>query len=349
MLFAHLCPIVNCDILAHLVDYRSGENMDRFTSRILGALLCLCSCFTADVCAQGNNIPAKDKKKIVFIGGPKSHGYGMHTHTASSKLLAKWLNEYVNDVQCVVYTDGWPENVDPLKDTDCLFIYCDGGGAHIAIPHLASLKKYVERGGNLIMFHYAIEVPVGEPGDFFLDALGGYYETFFTVTKGFVGEFKTIPVHPITRGIVPFSLPDEMYFNIRFRPELKGVTPLMSCVPPDYLREEEHGPISGNPTVSREKGKLEHIAWCVERPDGGRGFVYTGGHIHWNWAHPLFRKLILNAVAWTDGCEVPKNGIVVPNPTWEELLQNQVYEPNLSDDEIREWQKKIKAWSDEYK
>ena len=323
--------------------------MNHCASRILWVLLCLCTFFIADVIAQEKDAPVKEKKKIVFIGGPKSHGYGMHTHTATSMLLAKWLNEYVEGVQCIVYTDGWPEHVDPLKDADCVFVYCDGGGGHIAIPHLASLKKYVERGGNLIMFHFAIEVPVGEPGDFFLNALGGFYEAHFTVTKGFVGEFKTIPEHPITRGIVPFSLPDEMYFNIRFRTDMKGITPLLSCIPPDHTRNDEHSSHGGNPTVSREKGKLEHIAWCVERPDGGRGFVYTGGHLHWNWAHPLVRKFILNAIAWTAGVEVPKNGIAVPTPTWEELLQNQVYEPNLSDAETRDWQQRIKEWNEEFK
>ena len=317
------------------------------SKRILLVVLMLCFCvfLTTGVYAQGDGSSVKDKKKIVFIGGPKSHGYGVHTHTASSVLLAKWLSEYVNDVQCVVYTDGWPASSDFLDDADCVFVYCDGGNGHLALPHLDSLKKYVERGGGLIMFHFAIEVPVGEPGDFFLDALGGFYETQFTVTKGFVGEFKTVPKHPIMRGIVPFTLIDEMYFNIRFRQDMKDVTPLLSCVPPDYLREEEEG---RNPTVYSEKGKLEHIAWCVERPDGGRGFVYTGGHIHWNWAHPLYRKLILNAIAWTAGCEIPENGITVPTPTWEELLQNQVYEPNLSEEETQEWQNKIKQWNEEF-
>jgi hypothetical protein len=47
----------------------------------------------------------------------------------------------------------------------------------------------------------------------------------------------------------------------------------------------------------------------VERNDGGRGFGFTGGHFYKNWWSPDFRKLILNAIAWTAKAEVPKDGI----------------------------------------
>ncbi len=34
--------------------------------------------------------------------------------------------------------------------------------------------------------------------------------------------------------------------------------------------------------------------WAVERPNGGRGFGFTGGHFHDNWGNADFRKTILN-------------------------------------------------------
>ena len=43
----------------------------------------------------------------------------------------------------------------------------------------------------------------------------------------------------------------------------------------------------------------------MERPDGGRGFGFTGGHFHRNWGDPNFRKLVLNAILWTAGLDVP--------------------------------------------
>jgi type 1 glutamine amidotransferase len=46
-----------------------------------------------------------------------------------------------------------------------------------------------------------------------------------------------------------------------------------------------------------------------DRPGGGRGFGFTGGHYHKNWADPDFRKLVLNAIVWIAGADVPADGI----------------------------------------
>ena len=32
------------------------------------------------------------------------------------------------------------------------------------------------------------------------------------------------------------------------------------------------------------KGNVEVLSWAIERPDGGRGYGFTGGHYHHNWA-----------------------------------------------------------------
>jgi hypothetical protein len=37
----------------------------------------------------------------------------------------------------------------------------------------------------------------------------------------------------------------------------------------------------------------------LERPNGGRGFGFTGGHKHVNWADDNFRKVVLNGLLWT--------------------------------------------------
>ncbi len=49
------------------------------------------------------------------------------------------------------------------------------------------------------------------------------------------------------------------------------------------------------------------MAWAAERADGnGRGFGFTGAHFHRNWQNDDFRKLVLNAIAWTAHAEVPQ-------------------------------------------
>ena len=63
------------------------------------------------------------------------------------------------------------------------------------------------------------------------------------------------------------------------------------------------------------------LAWVVERPDGGRGFGFTGGHFHKNWGDANFHKLVLNAILWTAGLDVPAAG-VERQVTPEELKEN---------------------------
>ena len=56
-------------------------------------------------------------------------------------------------------------------------------------------------------------------------------------------------------------------------------------------------------------GREEVLSWAVERPDGGRGFGFTGAHFHRNWGDPNFRTLVLNALLWVSHAEVPEGGV----------------------------------------
>jgi hypothetical protein len=50
--------------------------------------------------------------------------------------------------------------------------------------------------------------------------------------------------------------------------------------------------------------------WVYERPEGGRGFGFTGGHFHQAWGDENFRRVVLNALVWIARMEVPAGGIV---------------------------------------
>jgi hypothetical protein len=84
-------------------------------------------------------------------------------------------------------------------------------------------------------------------------------------------------------------------------------------VAPEKTMERQDGPHSGNPVVrgAVAKGLPQHVAWAFERPNGGRGFGFTGLHNHLNWRNPDFRKTILNAVLWLAHAEVPEQGVDV--------------------------------------
>ena len=115
--------------------------------------------------------------------------------------------------------------------------------------------------------------------------------------------------HPITRGVKPFEIPDEWYYHMRFPEDMKGVTPILSAIPPDSTRNGRDDPHGGNPVVRAGKGNVEVLSWAFERPDGGRGYGFTGGHYHHNWGNDDYRKLMLNAILWVAKAEVPADGV----------------------------------------
>jgi hypothetical protein len=108
---------------------------------------------------------------------------------------------------------------------------------------------------------------------------------------------------------------------MRFRENMDHVTPILTAIPPASTFQGPDGPHSGNEFVRQKIGQPQHVAWCVEREDGGRGFGFTGGHVHRNWGDDNFRKLVLNALLWTAKADVPLNG-VESHVTPEELQAN---------------------------
>jgi len=266
---------------------------------------------------------AAEKAKIVLVAGRPSHGPGDHEFNAGIKLLAKCLKE-VEGVDPVVVTGGWPDDPSVFKGARALVFFMDGGGNHPMIQgdRLRTLQSLMDQGVGLVCMHYAVEVPKGEPGDRFLDWIGGYYETAYSTNPHWVAEVKELPEHPVTRGVKPFAVKDEWYYNIRFRPEMKGVTPIVVASPDDEARQgKTSSPRGPYPHIVAAKGRPEVLAWAVERPDGGRGFGFTGGHSHRNFGDDDFRKLVLNAVLWSAKVDVPSDG-VKSAVTDEQLTQN---------------------------
>lgn len=269
---------------------------------------------------------AQDKpKNIVFIAGKASHNYGSHEHFAGSKVLAEVVQRTDPNVRCEVIRNGWPEDDSALDRADAIVIYSDGGERHPSLAHLPRLKQQIDRGAGFVCLHYGVEVPKERGGPEFLQWLGGYFETHWSVNPHWDAKFEKFPVHPITSGVKPFETRDEWYFHMRFPEGMKNVTPILSAVPPPSTMSRPDGPHSGNPAVRAEvaRGDLQHVAWATERPDGGRSFGFTGGHFHWNWGRTEQTKLVANAILWTARANIPTDGALVAPMTVEQLKENQ--------------------------
>ncbi len=295
--------------------------------RSLWAIVPLLAVIAAPATAQEKDIfnyvaqkkAGKDVKKIVFIADSGTHGpKGNHEFKAGAVYMARVLNSTYPNAHAVVHRNtAWPKELD---HADCIIVLLNHGGKAADDPNIA---KAVERGAGFMAIHYGVEVNKGKQGDNFLKWMGGYFETFWSVNPFWSAKIDKIPEHATTRGVKPFEIRDEWYYHMRFVPEMKGVTPVLSALPDikTLSAGDKASPRGGNPAVYEavKAGKAQHLAWAYERPSGGRGFGFTGYHNYSNLTNDSFRTLLLNAAAWTSGLDVPTGGVPSKTPTKEDL------------------------------
>jgi type 1 glutamine amidotransferase len=309
----HLIHKINGKITAELID-------DQLDKRAMTGILALQLHAGQPMKVQFKNLRLKrtrladGRKKIVMVAGTPSHGPGAHEFNAGTRLLKKCLDGAPH-VLAADYYNGWPADPTAFDNADSILLYMDGGSGHPVIQRnrLTEIDQLMKRGVGLCCAHYAVEVPKEKGGPDLTQWIGGYYETGFSINPHWNATFKSLPKHPVTSGVQPFSINDEWYYNIRFPEGQSGIEPLLAAAPPDATR--------GTEAAKAYPGRMEVVAWAVERPDGGRGFGFTGGHNHANWGNENFRKLVLNALLWTAKADVPTDG-VASTVTPEELTQN---------------------------
>lgn len=263
------------------------------------------------------------KRKLVLMAGKPSHPPRMHEFKAGVQLLAKCLAD-VPGVKVEVLLNGWPQEEKVFEDADAVVFYMDGGPKHEVVQdegkRMAIVDGWAKKGVGLGFMHYGVEVVAAQAGAEFKRWIGGHYENAYSCNPIWEPTFESFREHPITRGVKPFTIKDEWYFNMRFvegfnaddATERDGVkfAPILVAKPSDATRDGPYvypkGPYAH---IQAAKGRAEAMLWAVERPDGGRGFGFTGGHFHDNWGNENFRKTILNALVWVAKGEVPANGI----------------------------------------
>ena len=273
--------------------------------------------------------------KLVIVAGKPSHPPRMHEFNAGTLLLANCLKDR-QDIRVEYVLNGWPADESIFDDASAIVFYMDGSGRHELVQENGRRLKLAEawaaKGVGLGFMHFGVEVVADQAGRQFKRFIGGHYDHLFSCNPIWEPEFTLFPDHPITRGVQPFKVKDEWYFNMRFIGGVAGNTsdtieglkfqPILVATPPDEVRDGPYVyPKGPYPHIQANKGRAEAMLWTVERPEGGRGFGFTGGHFHDNWGNDNFRKTVLNAMLWITKVEVPQAGVeshVAP----EELNQN---------------------------
>lgn len=243
--------------------------------------------------------------KIVFLAGGRSHGPGEHEFRAGSMLLAKALNESGLDIQAEVVS-GWPSDDKILDDAKAIVIYADG--TSVVSKGWEKVDKLAKGGTGLMFMHYAVHPDAAEGEKYYRPWIGGAFETDFSVNPHWVADLRVLPNHAVSRGVGSLvEAYDEFYYNIRFPADRSKVLDLVTATP-DRDRVKQYINLWNQNGVDG-LGKKQTLMWGIQRPDGGRGVGFTGGHYHRNWSVDGFRTLVLNAIAWTAKVEVPAKGV----------------------------------------
>jgi hypothetical protein len=288
-------------------------------SSLLRLLLALSFVACGITAGRGADAP----KRLVLVAGKPSHPPRMHEFNAGVQLLARCLKD-ASPVKTDVVLNGWPADEKIFDHADAIVFYMDGGAGHELVKEngrrLKLAEEWARRGVGIGCMHYGVEVVAEQGGTEFKRWIGGYYEHMFSCNPIWEPAFASFPEHPITRGVKPFQIKDEWYFNMRFVGDIPGnkpatagdlkFVPILVAAPSDAVRDGPYVyPAGPYPHIQAAKGRAEAMLWAVERPDGGRGFGFTGGHFHDNWGNDQFRKVVLNAFLWLAGAEVPAKGV----------------------------------------
>jgi type 1 glutamine amidotransferase len=263
-------------------------------------------------------------RKIVLIAGKKSHGpegNRVHDYNWSARLLKAALerSNVREKVRVECYLNGWPADAKALDGAATIMVISDGRDGdqysealHLESPErVAEVSRLMEKGCGLVLLHFATFAPDRYARECF-EWTGGYFDWEENGRRKWYSAITTLdnaqvelpaPEHAVCRGVKPFRMKEEFYYNIRFKPEEGAVTPLLSVA-----------------ALKGRAGSGNTVAWCRQREaGGGRGFATTCGHFYDNWKNDDFRKLVLNALVWSAHVEVPKEGVLATCPTRAEI------------------------------
>jgi type 1 glutamine amidotransferase len=263
--------------------------------------------------------PPVKPKKLVLIAGKKSHGpvgNGIHDYGWSVRLIRAMLqrSNVAQDVRVEAHLGAWPRDPATLNDADTVLIISDGrdGTLYEEAPHLATPERVrafdavMKRGCGLMTFHFSTFAPEKHRAEV-LRWNGGYFQWEQDGKRAWYSAIRTVEAevavgskHPVARGVTPFRLREEFYYNLRLSPD---AVPVASV--PDLKGRAPDGNV---------------VAWALQR-EAGRGFGTTCGHFYDNWRNPMFRKLMLNGLVWSAGVEVPAGGVEAAFLTHDEIAR----------------------------
>lgn len=219
---------------------------------------------------------------IVLVAGEKDHGPGEHDYPAWRQAWQRLLSLAPHTQ--VTTADDWPSG-QQLDQADVLVFYQRGDWN---AERARDIDRFLSRGGGLVYIHWAVDGRMEAAG--FAERIGLAWGAGSKYRHGDLPlQFAQPAEHPIARNFDKLRLHDESYWNgVGDRARIKVLA------------------------TGVEEGQPQPLFWTREHLEG-RIFVSIPGHFAWTFDDPLYRLLLLRAIAWTAGEPVDRfNELVWP-------------------------------------
>ncbi len=253
-------------------------------------------------------------RKIILIGGKKSHGPGLHDFPNGIPYLAALLRAApaLAGADVLTYTTGFPGDLAVLQDASTVVLYFDGVQEKpeplLASERIAALQRLMDAGVGLIALHQASTLPAGDRTVPLREWLGAKRDGMFDRVTTTATLRPAGHAHPVASGLAEFTYRDEFYPTLIFAQGAGRITPILTA----RIASDSGDSVSPLAVPASERDCI--VAWAFERPAGGRAFGFTGLHYLAALAVPEIRQMLVNAIAWTANIEVPSGGIVITEP-----------------------------------
>lgn len=274
-----------------------------------------------------NQAVAQEKEKLIyFLAGSKDHvggeGSGRHETRRDLLVLQHCIDSVINIKGVKIKTRFVYErdaiNIGDLKDAAAIIVESSSVTSspkrtHPLLPPLpAGQKEYgkdtlayfdkidslQQAGMGIMIIHWGIATDGAAPSVqthylkwFGQVALQGYTRNplgYWTVTP-----IKAAQKHPVLSSVKPWMYKDEIFSNLVVKPGDPYRTDLLMGESP----QTNQGVIAPNGIASAyEKGQA-------------RGLLWGGMDYHSALLNENYLRFILNAIIWTAGIEVPKEGV----------------------------------------
>jgi hypothetical protein len=261
-------------------------------------------------------------KKILFLAGPRDHGApGRHEYERDLKTLAQSFERAGNlsGITTQLIVGKLPRDLAALDGVAAIVIDSSSDRAeneiHPLFPpnpstngrgydtettaFLKALDDRIRAGKiGIVILHYATWVENWRAREYYMNWTGGLWVQIASKNPqddwAMTLENKR---HPILRGVKPWEYRDEIFCRFLL-PNDKRRTDLILASP------------------NADKGGIgpQIASWAYQRDDGGRGFVFGGLDFRDNLGRDIYRRFLLNGIAWAANIEIPKGGIQSPTP-----------------------------------